>query len=142
MGQAYVVLLVCSVAVAACLGYVYFLPLLSAWNRRRATPVEVTVKGLRREFGFNKCEEIDWVDVEEVWIVVTSGGPWSEDVFFAFLDVRRSGVLVPQRRAPAGFLESMRGQFPDLDQKAFINAMACTAGGKFLIWKRALKEQT
>jgi hypothetical protein len=82
-------------------------------------------------------EQIRWDDVEEIRIITTDGGPFSEDVFFALLDRENKGCLIPHDAAVrCKLLETLQSRFTGVDDAAIIRAMASTSNQSFLIWKR------
>ena len=83
-------------------------------------------------------EEVAWNDVTEIRIITTSGGPFTEDVFFALTRSDGKGCLVPHAAAVrTKLLEELQKRFPGLNDKAVIEAMGCTSNNSFLLWKRA-----
>lgn len=82
-------------------------------------------------------EQIRWDDVEEIRIITTDVGPFSEDVFFALVDGEKKGCLVPHDAAVRfKLLEQLQSRFTGLDDDAIIKAMGSTSNGNFLIWRR------
>jgi hypothetical protein len=104
------------------------------WLRRHA--IVLTDWGVRRYAGRSVREEIAWQAVVEVTIFTTADGPFDEDVFFALTDAQGRGVLVPQGRAPAQFVETLALHFPDMDSVVFIDAMATGTAGRHVVWRK------
>lgn len=82
-------------------------------------------------------EQIRWDDVEEIRIITTDGGPYSEDVFFALVDDQKKGCLIPHDAAVHyKLLERLQSRFDGLDNEGVIGAMGSTSNANFLIWRR------
>lgn len=98
--------------------------------------IEIDDVGVARKVGSTN-ERILWDDVEEIRIITTDGGPYSEDVFFAIVDGEQKGCLIPHDAAVRfKLLERLQSRFNGLDDEALIRAMGSTSNGNFLIWKR------
>jgi len=98
--------------------------------------IEITDVGIARTAG-SIDERIRWEDVEEIRIITTDDGPYSEDVFFALVDGENNGCLVPHDEAVRlKLLEQLQSRFEGLDDAAVIKAMGSTSNNSFLIWKR------
>jgi hypothetical protein len=88
-------------------------------------------------------ERIRWDDVQEIRIITTDGGPFSEDVFFALVGGEKKGCLIPHDAAERfKLLEHLQSRFSGLDDDAIIKAMGSTNNRSFLIWKRADRAST
>jgi hypothetical protein len=98
--------------------------------------IHIDSVGVRRAVG-SVTEQIRWDDVDEIRIITTDSGPYSEDVFFVFVDVEKKGCLVPHDAAAKyKLLEQLQSRFEGLDNAAVIKAMGSTSNADFLIWKK------
>ena len=108
------------------------------WLRKpKLETIQVDDLGVLRVEGKIR-EEVAWKDVTEIRIITTSGGPVTEDVFFALTTSDGKGCLVPHAAAVrTKLLEELQRRFPGLSDKTVIEAMGCTSNNRFLLWKRA-----
>jgi len=98
--------------------------------------IEIDDLGVARTVG-SINERIRWEDVEEIRIITTDGGPYTEDVFFILVDAEQKGCLIPHDSAVKyKLLERLHSRFDGLDDDAVIKAMGTTSNGNFLIWKK------
>jgi hypothetical protein len=101
-----------------------------------AETIRIDDVGVARTVG-SINERILWDDVDEIRIITTDDGPYTEDVFFAIVDGHQKGCLVPHDAAVRfKLLERLQSRFNGLDDEAIIRAMGSTSNANFLIWKR------
>jgi hypothetical protein len=105
----------------------------------RAATAELKVDefGVRRELADGRQEEIDWVEVEEVSVLVTNRGPQapSGGVIVLWGDDTR-GCLVPIDRADeSGLLEALP-RLPGFDSRLLAEALAQEPVSQVVVWRR------
>lgn len=82
-----------------------------------------------------QIETVRWDDLQEVGIITTNEGPFSEDVFW-FLAGSKGGCVVSSgARGMKELLERLQ-KLPNFDNEAVIKAMGSTTNNKFQCWKR------
>jgi hypothetical protein len=86
-----------------------------------------------------KVEEVAWSDLQEVSVITTDKGPFSEDVFFVLVGSEGRGCVVPQSATESAVLLERLQQLPGFDNRAFMAAMACTQNEMFVSWRRPTK---
>lgn len=76
-------------------------------------------------------------ELRELYIVTTSGGPWSPDVWWLFVNAVGGGCSFPQ--GATGEQDALRFAegLPGFDNAAFMSAMGSTSDAKFLCWRAA-----
>lgn len=93
--------------------------------------------GVTRRLADGRVETLAWADLQEVGVMTTDEGPWSEDVFFMLAGPGRTGVLVPQGADGSQALVERLLRLPGFNQRLFIEAMGSTSNRRFVCWKRA-----
>ena len=123
---------------AALLGLVAALIVLEPRLRgREYETVQIDDAGVLRVDGHLR-EKVRWNEIEEIQIITTAAGPWTEDVFFVLTAADGKGCLVPHTAAiRTKLLEELQARFPSLDDRIVIEAMGCTGSRSFVIWKKA-----
>jgi hypothetical protein len=95
------------------------------------TDTEVVV---RRPDG--TIERVAIAAVKEIYIVTTSAGPWSADVWWLFVGSDAGkGCSFPSGATGENDLVAFVQQLPGFDNKTFITAMGSTANARFLCWR-------
>ena len=90
-------------------------PWLKSECRLVITPDEVTCEHRRR-----KRDSIRWQDVERIWYVTTSAGPWIPDEWILF-DGIASGCSVPtEAQGIEAIWDELEARFPGFDYKPII----------------------
>lgn len=79
-------------------------------------------------------ESIAWVDLHEVAIVTTEGGPLSDDIFWVLSDRHGSACEVSGAAAGSRELLTRLQELPGFDNEAVIAAMA-SRSGRFVCWQ-------
>lgn len=82
-----------------------------------------------------KQETVVWADLQNVTILTTDDGPFSEDVFWV-LSGSETGCLVPSEAKGIKELLPRLQQLPGFNHEAVIRAMGSTTNEKFLCWQR------
>ena len=82
-------------------------------------------------------ETVRWDDLEEVVILTTDEGPYTDDVFLYLIGSDgKSGCVIPQSSDGEPELFKRLQQLPGFDNDAVIKAMSSTSNAKFMCWKR------
>ncbi|HEX9173884.1 MAG TPA: hypothetical protein VF861_14625 [Telluria sp.] len=76
-------------------------------------------------------------ELRELYIVTTSLGPWSPDVWWLFVNSAGGGCSFPQGATGEDEALQFAQQLPGFDNAAFISAMGSTSDAKFLCWRAA-----
>jgi hypothetical protein len=92
--------------------------------------------GVERRLGDGRVERVRWDELEEVVVVTTDDGPWSEDVFFLLGGPDGTGCAVPQSDPVVSALLERLQKLPGFDNGALIRAMSSTGNARFPCWKR------
>lgn len=79
-------------------------------------------------------DSIAWVDLHEVAIVTTEGGPLNEDIYWVLSDAAGSACAVSGAAAGSHRLLARLQELPGFDNEAVIEAMA-SRGGRFVCWQ-------
>jgi len=80
-------------------------------------------------------------ELKELYIVTTSGGPWSSDVWWLFVGSSPgTGCSFPGGATGEKEALHFAQQLPGFDSEAFISAMGSTRDAKFLCWRRGSVE--
>jgi hypothetical protein len=122
--------LLCAAAQAAA-------PWISARWKKKAVLSTLTVDdwGVRRHLSDGQEESLAWAELHQVMILTNADGPFADDLYFALLSARHSGVLVNQSLAAEHhLLGTLQQRLPDLDNEAIIRAMGSTQEARFVIW--------
>ena len=82
-----------------------------------------------------KQETVLWSELQNVTIMTTDEGPFSDDVFWV-LSGSETGCLVPSEAEGMKELLPRLQQLPGFDNEAVIRAMGSTGNEKFLCWRR------
>lgn len=88
-----------------------------------------------RTMSDGNTEVVRWDDLQSVSVITTSGGPWSEDVFWVLLG-ESGGCAIPQGVLGAKELLVKLQTLPGFKNEVFIQAMGSTSSAKFLCWER------
>ena len=82
-------------------------------------------------------EGLAWAELEQITILTTDAGPFSEDIFWVFTNADRSrGCVVPS--GVDGFSDLMERiqKLAGFDNEAVIAAMTSTSDASFVVWQR------
>ena len=102
----------------------------------RLSELTIDETGVTRHLADGSFEHVDWSDLVEVVVVTSSGGPWSEDVFFMLAGSRGNGCAVPSSEAEEqGLLERLQ-KLPGFDKEKFGKAMHSVDDARFVVWRR------
>ncbi|WP_330968440.1 hypothetical protein [Lysobacter sp. A3-1-A15] len=83
-------------------------------------------------------ERVSIAELKELYIVTTSAGPWSPDVWWLFVgSASGSGCSFPGGASGEHEALHFAQQLPGFDNAAFITAMGSTSDAKFLCWQAA-----
>jgi hypothetical protein len=94
--------------------------------------IDVTDEGVTRLLSDGSVEAVRWADLIEVRILITTDGPFAEDVFFV-LDAGTHGCVVPQGHASNGFIARLQS-LPGFDNERMIEAMSTVEDAEFVCW--------
>jgi hypothetical protein len=76
-------------------------------------------------------------ELRELYIVTTSSGPWSPDVWWLFVNSAGGGCSFPGGATGEQEALQFAQRLPGFDNSAFISAMGSTSDAKFLCWRAA-----
>ena len=79
---------------------------------------------------------VSWVDLQEIGIQTTDGGPFVEDVFLVLRGGEVRCVIPLEATGFTAVLSRLR-ELPGFDNDAVISAMTCTDNAAFPCWRRA-----
>lgn len=88
-----------------------------------------------------KTESVRWADLQEVGILTTDEGPYSEDVYWMLLGSEGGCAVSGGAQGMKELLVRLQ-QLPGFDNAAVIKAMGSTGNDKFLCWKRSSEHGT
>jgi hypothetical protein len=94
-------------------------------------------RGVRRDLGRGRIEEVEWQNLSEVQIVTTDEGPFEDDAFFLLVGNDGKGCCVPQGAEGSGPLLERLQALPGFDNDQVIAAMGCSENARFVCWKKA-----
>lgn len=103
--------------------------------------LQLSDTGITRRFGkeggVETVEQVEWDDVQRIWIETTDAGPWGDDFYFVIAGSGSRGVAVSDTVAtPHNLLGQLQARFPGFDNRRFIEACGCTDNRIFLMWER------
>ncbi|GED96399.1 hypothetical protein [Gordonia crocea] len=112
------------------------------WKRRDPRAAAAQLAGavsfddqrITRELGGGRSESIRWVELSEVRLVTTDGGPFADDVVWVLVGGDR-GILVPSETPGTGALLERLQELPGFDSMAVIEAMGSITNNSFLCWR-------
>ncbi|KYG66983.1 hypothetical protein AZI86_08145 [Bdellovibrio bacteriovorus] len=84
---------------------------------------------MERKYTDLKPEEVDYILVK-----TTSGGPFSEDVFFLIFSKATDSYWKIPQSSDKNFLDWLK-QFPDVNMEQFIKSMGCTEDRIFILYR-------
>lgn len=96
--------------------------------------VELDTAGVTCRGTDGSVEPIAWGDLRAVLIVTTSGGPFSEDVFWVLVD-QDGGCVVPGEAAGVQELIQCLQALPGFDNGAMTQALSSGEDRQFLCWE-------
>lgn len=76
-------------------------------------------------------------ELSELYIVTTSAGPWSPDVWWVFVGSSGTGCSFPSGATGEDDALAFAQRLPGFDNAAFISAMGSANDAKFLCWRAA-----
>jgi hypothetical protein len=91
--------------------------------------------GVVRTRANGERESVRWDDLQEVSIVTTDEGPFSDDVFWLLVGTA-GGCAVPSESAGMGELLPRLQALPGFDNEAVIQAMGSVEHARFVCWRR------
>ena len=97
--------------------------------------VTITEELVRVEHPLRKTEQIKWADINQIWIVTTSTGPFMPDVFLALMG-EKSGCLIPQGAKGYQEIYDIVSKYKNFDYENVIKSMLCTEDARFILWKK------
>lgn len=103
----------------------------------RAPAILIDDRGVRRDLGNGKSEDVAWSNLVEVQIVTTDEGPWLDDVFFLLVGGDGTGCCVPQGAPGSETLLERLQALPNFDNQKVIEAMGSVESARFVCWKKA-----
>jgi hypothetical protein len=83
-----------------------------------------------------RTERVRWDELEEVGIVTTDEGPWTEDVYWMLRGANGGCAVGSEAQGMDALLERLQ-QLPGFDNEAVIRAMGSTENATFVCWRRA-----
>ena len=102
-----------------------------------AQRVEFNDEQITRTGPRGKVESIRWADLDEIGIVTTDSGPWTEDAYWIFSNSSRTaGCAIANGADGLNLLLEKIQTLPGFDNEELIRAMGCTSNNKFVVWKR------
>ena len=84
-----------------------------------------------------RVERVAWNDLQKVEVITTSEGPFAPDVFWV-LHGTNGGCAVPQGATGEKELLERLQALPGFDNRALMEAMACTSDKSFVCWEKAM----
>ena len=125
--------------------FVTLLPVaLYTFNSRQANqPDRVSYDDaiITRTLPDGKIETVLWDELQEVGIITTDEGPFTEDVHWVLLGSKGGCAVSSGAQGMKELLVRLQ-QLPGFDNEAVIKAMGSTNNNKFCCWKRSSKIPT
>ena len=82
-------------------------------------------------------DRVDFNDLASIYVVTTSEGPWSPDVWWVLTTAdEKGGVLFPSGATGEDHAMKFMQDLEGFDNEAAVTAMGSTADCKFLCWQR------
>ena len=82
-------------------------------------------------------ERVAWDEIQQVRILTTDSGPWSEDVYFLPESGVNKGCAVPHAAAVrTGLLDELHARLKGVRDDKVIEAMGCASNNSFMIWQK------
>jgi hypothetical protein len=98
--------------------------------------VTCDAQGVRRTMVNGTVESVTWDELQEVFILTTDEGPFSEDVFWV-LSGNGKGCAVPSGAEGMKELLPRLQALPGFNNEAVVQAMGSTSHAKFVCWSRS-----
>jgi hypothetical protein len=106
-------------------------------SKSRTHSIYLTDECVTHERADGTRETLRWDQLEEVGIVTTADGPFTEDVYWVLLGPdRRTGCAIPAFASGMDQLIARLQQLPDFDNDAVIRAMGSTTEARFQCWTK------
>jgi hypothetical protein len=98
--------------------------------------VTFDAQGVRRTMANGTEESVAWDELQEVFILTTDEGPFSEDVYWV-LSGNGKGCAVPGGAEGMKELLARLQALQGFNNEAVVQAMGSTSNAKFVCWSRA-----
>ena len=95
--------------------------------------VIITKEYVRVKHPQRRTQQIFWKNIQHIKIINTDAGPWSPDIWLAFMGKEES-CLIPQ--GAKGFDEAydIVSKYDGFNFENFIQSMSCTENAEFDLW--------
>jgi hypothetical protein len=118
----------------ACLLVAIFEPRLPKPWLKTEFRLVITADEVVCEFRKRKRESIRWQEVERIWYVTTSGGPWLPDEWLVFEGMAAGCSFPTEAEGMKAIWDELEARFPGFDYKPIIDGG--TTDAKHLCWER------
>jgi hypothetical protein len=97
--------------------------------------VQIDEQGVRQALSNGKVESVAWDELIEVYILTTSDGPFTDDVFFVLEGRNGTGCVISQAAPEGSLLLERLQRLHGFDNEAVILAMSSTDEQKIVCWR-------
>lgn len=109
------------------------------WFRKKYIPerVECDNDKIVRYVPDGSIESVEWSMLNEIRIITTDEGPWSEDIYWLFIGINESEGCAVSNSAEGfsklfDYFENLSGFKDDI----VVKAMGCTTNASFTVWEK------